>query len=95
MALSPQEVEHIADLARLELTDAEKVRYQKQLSEILNYVARLQVLDTSQIPPTSSALHPQSILRPDHARPGLALEDLLRNAPDTAEDQFRIPPVLE
>lgn len=95
MALSPQEVEHIADLARLKLTDEEKDRYREQLSEILDFMARLHKLDTSQIPPTSSVLPPHSLLREDNARPGLTLEDVLRNAPDTEGDQFRIPPVQE
>ena len=111
MAISLEEVEHIAALARLELTDEEKARYQEQLSAILDYAARLQAIDTTDIPPTSSvtAAGPPlrvpegacrtagagSALRPDRARPGLSQEDLLRNAPQTEQNQFRVPPVLE
>ena len=95
MTLSTAEVEHIAALARLDLTPAEVSRFGEQLSAILDYVAQLQALDTAAIPPTSSVLPPRSVLRSDEPRPGLALEELLANAPQIADDQFRVPPVLE
>jgi aspartyl-tRNA(Asn)/glutamyl-tRNA(Gln) amidotransferase subunit C len=95
MTLTPQEVDHIADLARLELTEEEKERYREQLSAILDYAARLQELDTSHIPPTSSVLSRRSPLRPDQVRPGLSTEEALRNAPRAEENQFRVPPVME
>jgi aspartyl-tRNA(Asn)/glutamyl-tRNA(Gln) amidotransferase subunit C len=95
MTLTIEEVEHIAGLARLKLTDEEKARYREQLSAILDYAARLQSLDTTGIPPTSSVLPPRTVLRPDEPRPGLRREDLLANAPETTDDQFRVPPVLE
>jgi len=96
MVLSLEEVEHIAELARLELTDEEKARYQEQLSAILDYAARLQALDTSEIPPqTASVLPAHTVLRPDRPRPGLSLDDLLRNAPQAEQNQFRVPPVFE
>jgi aspartyl-tRNA(Asn)/glutamyl-tRNA(Gln) amidotransferase subunit C len=95
MILTRQEVEHIADLARLELSEQELNRFREQLSAILDYAARLQDLDTSGIPPTSSVLPARSVLRADEARPGLSLEDLLRNAPESESGQFRVPPVLE
>jgi aspartyl-tRNA(Asn)/glutamyl-tRNA(Gln) amidotransferase subunit C len=95
MSLSLEEVEHIAALARLELTDEEKTRFQGQLSAILDYAQRLQTLDTTNIPPTARVLPERSMLRPDRARPGLSLDDLLRNAPQAEADQFRVPPVLE
>ncbi len=93
--LTLEEVEHIANLARLELTGEEKERFRRQLSDILDYAARLQSLDTSGIPPTSSVLPARSALRPDVAEPGLERGDLLRNAPQAADDQFRVPPVLD
>lgn len=95
MSLTLAEVEHIADLARLRLTEDEKARYRQQLSAILDYVAQLQALDTSGIPPTSSVLPARSVLRLDEPRPGLATEALLSNAPQVDSDQFRVPPVLE
>lgn len=95
MKLTLEQVQHIAELARLELTAEEKERYRQQLSAILEYAARLQSLDTSGIPPTSSVLPPRSVLREDEPRPGLPLEEVLRNAPQTEQEQFRVPPVLE
>lgn len=95
MPLTNIEVEHIANLARLELTAEELERYRQQLSAILEYAARLQELDTSQIPPTSSVLPARSVLRADVPSPSLNVDDLLRNAPSHRDGQFRVPPVLE
>jgi aspartyl-tRNA(Asn)/glutamyl-tRNA(Gln) amidotransferase subunit C len=95
MTLTLEEVEHIANLARLRLTEEEKNRFRQQLSAILEYAASLQALDTSSIPPTSSVLPARSRLRPDEPRPGLPREALLSNAPDVENGQFRVPPVLE
>ena len=93
--LSLEEVEHIAELARLRLSQTEKELYREQLSKVLDYAARLLALDTSGIAPTSSVLPPRSVLRVDESRPGLSEEELLRNAPQAEERQFRIPPVFE
>ena len=95
MTLTLEEVEHIANLARLALTDEEKARYREQLSNILDYAARLQALDTANIPPTSTVLPARSVLRPDRVRPGLTLQDLLRSAPQAEQDQYRVPPVMD
>ncbi|PWH12763.1 MAG: Asp-tRNA(Asn)/Glu-tRNA(Gln) amidotransferase GatCAB subunit C [Anaerolineae bacterium] len=95
MPLTIQEVEHIARLARLELTEAEKTRYRQQLSAILDYVAQLQKLDTASIPPTASVFSGDSHLRPDVPCPGLSREELLKNAPEQEQGQFKIPPVFE
>ena len=95
MSLSLEEVNHIAKLARLQLSDAEKELYRGQLSAILDYAARLQALDTASVAPTSTGLPPRSSLRPDEPRPGLSLQALLRNAPQVEAGQFRVPPVLE
>lgn len=95
MTLTLEQVEYIANLARLDLSQIEKERFSRQLSDILDYVNSLQKLDTTDIPPTSSILPAHSVLRADQARPGLDLETLLRNAPATAAGQFRVPPVLE
>jgi len=95
MTLTTEQVEAIANLARLELSSVEKERMRLQHSEILDYVNRLQELDTGGIPPTSSVLPPRSVLRPDEARPGLERETLLHNASETEAGQFRVPAVLE
>ena len=94
MPLTLKEVEHIANLARLKLTGDEKRRYRRQLSAILDYFAQLRRLDTADIPPTSSVLPARSVLRADEPRPGLSLAELLRNAPQSEEGQFRVPPIL-
>lgn len=95
MSLSLEEVEHIAKLARLELTDAEKSRYRVQLSAILEHVAQLQKLDTTSIQPTAGVFDLESPLRPDQARPGLTPDALLSSAAEKERTQFKIPPVFE
>lgn len=95
MTLTLQEIDHIAELARLSLSAEEKARYREQLSAILDYAARLQAVDTSGIPPTSSVLPARSVLRDDVSHPGLSREELLHNAPLAENNQFRVPPILE
>lgn len=95
MKLSLEEVEHIAALARLQLTAEEKETYRQQLSAILDHVARLQELDTSGIPPTSSVLPAHGLLREDVPAVGLTPAEALANAPLTQKSQFKVPPVLE
>ncbi len=95
MKLSQQEVEHIAWLARLELTAEEKERYSRQLSAILEYAARLQAVDTSGIPPTASVLPGTGVLREDEPAQSLSADATLNNAPARQDNQFRVPKVLE
>lgn len=95
MPLTLKEVEHIARLARLQLTAEQKERYRVQLSAILNHIAKLQELDTKDIPPMTSGPLTEMPLRADEPRPGLSIESLLANAPETAENQFKVPPVFE
>ena len=95
MTLSIEEVEYIAELARLQLSKDEISLFREQLSDILDYAARLQGLDTTEIAPTSSVLPERSALRPDEVRPSLSPKELLSNAPDTEKGQFRVPPVLD
>jgi aspartyl-tRNA(Asn)/glutamyl-tRNA(Gln) amidotransferase subunit C len=95
MSLTPQEVDHIAKLARLELTDEQKTRYRGQLEAILDHVARLQELDTENVSPTASVSVGQMSLRADESRPSLSKDELLKNAPKQEDDQFKIPPVFE
>ncbi len=95
MALTQQEVEHIAKLARLELTAEQQELYREQLSAILDYIARLRELDTTDVPPTAGGGLTQMPLRTDASRPSLSTEKLLENAPQTEDDQFKIPPVFE
>ena len=97
MTLEIKEVERIAELARLILNSEEKQLFQEQLSEILDYARRLQSIDTTKVPSTSSVLPSSSAnsLRSDKSRSGMVQEDLFKNAPSIEDDQFRVPRVLE
>ena len=95
MALSRGEVEHIAELAKLDLSEDEIARFQEQLSAILEHAAVLQRLDTESIAPTAQVGARCNVLRDDVPAPSLPLEDVLANAPERRDDQFCVPPVLE
>ncbi len=93
MPLTLEEVEHIASLARLRLTEEEKAHYCEQLSAILDYMAKLKELDTAHIEPTATVLPLRTVLRPDTVRPSLLPEEWLANAPEAEGQMFRVPPV--
>jgi aspartyl-tRNA(Asn)/glutamyl-tRNA(Gln) amidotransferase subunit C len=95
MAISREDVEHVARLARLGLDDQEVERMTSQLAHILDAMQALGQLDTSAIPPTAQVIPLQNVMRDDVARPCLSPEDVLRNAPATREGQFLVPQVLE
>lgn len=95
MSLALEDVEYLAQLARLDLKPEEKQVFQQQLSAILEYFHRLQEVDTEQTEPTSSVLPLAAVLRQDQPAPSLTLEQLLSNAPDSEGYQFRLPPVFE
>jgi aspartyl-tRNA(Asn)/glutamyl-tRNA(Gln) amidotransferase subunit C len=95
MILSREEVQHIAELARLALSDEELALYQEQLSAILEYFERLQELDTGAIPPTATVLPLRSVMRADEPRPPFSREDMLANAPASEEGFFKVPAVLD
>ncbi|MBK8029307.1 MAG: Asp-tRNA(Asn)/Glu-tRNA(Gln) amidotransferase subunit GatC [Chloroflexi bacterium] len=94
MELSYDEVRKIAELAKLDLTEDEVKLYAGQLSAVLGYFKRLQELDTSHIPPTASVLPLKNVLRPDHAQPALTPEQVVANAPDADDNQFRVNAVF-
>lgn len=95
MTLTQANVEHIAQLARLELTAAEKEMYREQLTAVLDYAAMLNDLNLDGIPPTAHAVAQHNILRPDVAEPSLPTTDALSNAPQQQNNQFLIQSVLE
>lgn len=95
MLLSKDDVEHIALLARLHLSEEEKERYREQLSNILDHVGKLQELDTADVPAMASIVVPRSRLRPDVPAEAMPRPEVLANAPDAAEEQFKVPPVLD
>jgi aspartyl-tRNA(Asn)/glutamyl-tRNA(Gln) amidotransferase subunit C len=95
-ALTIREVERIAALAHLELTDEEKHLFVRQLAEILTYAEQIQQLDTSGVPATAH-VHPRArVEREDALRPSLPVDEVLANGPDTAPDAglFKVPRVI-
>ena len=95
MSITRQDVQHIAELAKLELTEAEVQLYQDQLSAILDYARRLNDLDTEAIPPTATVLPLRSVMRADEVRPSTPVDEILANAPAESADSFEVSAVLE
>jgi aspartyl-tRNA(Asn)/glutamyl-tRNA(Gln) amidotransferase subunit C len=95
LSLSPEEVRHIALLARVGLTDEEVARLQVQLSQILDYFERLKAVDTENVPPTAHTLAMDNVMRDDEPQPSFDKEDILANAPQREEDLFRVRAILE
>jgi aspartyl-tRNA(Asn)/glutamyl-tRNA(Gln) amidotransferase subunit C len=92
--LTRSDVEHVAYLARLRLSDEELDRLEGQLNHILEQYAKLSELDTSAIPPTAQTIELENILREDVAGASLAVDDVLRNARLTDGDFIVVPPIL-
>ena len=92
--LSRADVEHVAHLARLGLTDDELARLEGQLNHILDQYVILTRLDTEDIPPTAQTIELENILRDDVARPSMPPEDVLANAPARDGDFFVVPAIL-
>jgi aspartyl-tRNA(Asn)/glutamyl-tRNA(Gln) amidotransferase subunit C len=92
MAISRDEVVHVARLARLELTDEELDRFAGQLDAILEAVGKVSELDLSEVEPTLHPLALVNVLAKDEPRPSLDVEEALANAPDREDDAFRVPP---
>ena len=98
MKVSDQDVTYVADLANLELTEAERTRMVRDINSILEYVERLNQLDTTNVPPmaqVSAGMAPDSAMRPDEARPCLPRQEALRDAPGSDGEFFKVPKVIE
>lgn len=95
MSLTPEQVRHIARLARVGLTDEEVARFQSQLSEILDYFERLAEVDSENVPPTAHTLDMRNVMREDEPRQSLEKDEVLANAPQREDDCFRVRAVLE
>jgi len=95
MAITIQDVEHIAKLARLKLTVEEKQRFQKELEKIIEYFDQLKKLNTEGVPPTTHVVPLENVLREDKVTPSLPVEEALANAPDRKGNYFRVPKVVE
>ena len=95
MALSVDDVRYIAALARLRFSEEEERHLAEQMSEILDYMDKLNELDTADVSPMSHVLDLYNVFREDDARQRMTPEDALRNAPDADSDYFRVPKVIE
>jgi aspartyl-tRNA(Asn)/glutamyl-tRNA(Gln) amidotransferase subunit C len=93
--ISREDVEHVARLARLGLTDDEIDRMQNQLSHILETIAQLSEVDTSQVGPTAQVIALENVMREDEVRPPMARDAALANAPLREGPMLRVPVVLE
>ena len=94
MRLSREEVEYVATLARLGLSDSEIARLQDQLSSILEHIAAIDRLDTDAIPPTAQVIAMTNVMRPDEVTVSLPREAVLENAPRQAEGFFEVHAIL-
>lgn len=89
------DIEHIARLARLDLTDEEKARLHEQLGVILEHAAKVGEVATGDVPPTAYAIPRSNVLRPDEPTPSIPHEAALANAPDQEDGRFKVPRVVE
>ncbi len=94
MPVTLKDVEHIAALARLELSDEEKEQFTHQLNQILTYVEKLKELDTTTVEPLSHVVDLSNRFREDRVEPGLTPEEALRNAPSRTDNYFKVPKVI-
>jgi aspartyl-tRNA(Asn)/glutamyl-tRNA(Gln) amidotransferase subunit C len=93
--ISREDVEHVAALARLGLTDQEIDLMQGQLNRILEAVGQLQAVDTSSVGPTAQVIALENVMRDDVARPSMSREAALGNAPQREGPMLRVPVILE
>lgn len=94
MAVSKKDVEHVALLARLRLSDDEVEVYTKQLSQILEHAGKISELDTSDFEPTSHPLPIKNVYREDEVRVSLSKDDVLLNAPERESGAFKVPKII-
>ncbi len=92
--ITKKDVEHVALLARLELSEAEKEKFTEQLNAILEYADALKKLDTTNVQPTAHPLPINNVFREDVARPGIPNEDALANAPEQEDGFFKVPKIV-
>ena len=89
------DIEHVARLARLELTDEEKARLRVQLGAILEHAAKVGEVAADDVPPTAYAIPRSNVLRPDEVTPSLTVEEVLANAPEVEDVRFKVPRIAE
>ena len=95
MKVTPEDVEKVAKLARLDVSPAEREAFARQLSQILTHVETLKRFDTKDIEPTATVLGQGNVFRDDVVRPSLPVEKALANAPEREADGFSVPSIIE
>jgi aspartyl-tRNA(Asn)/glutamyl-tRNA(Gln) amidotransferase subunit C len=95
MALDRQAVDHVARLARLDLSENERDKMQAELTHILEHAERIQALDLDGIEPTAHAVPITNAMRPDDVKPSLTQDDALANAPAVEDGRIRVPRIIE
>lgn len=95
MALTNEQVEHVALLARLGLSNAERERMREQLSSILDHIDQLRAVDTSNVAPTAQVIPLDPILREDVVEPSLTVEQVLANAPRSENGYIKVRAILD
>lgn len=95
MSLSKKDVEYVANLSRLNLSEEELERFSGQLSNILDYINKLKELNVSETQPMSHVLDLKNVLRKDEVRPSLSNEEVLKSAPSQDRGHFKVPKVVE
>lgn len=95
MKISKEQVKHIAMLSRLQLSENELEMYQEQLSRILDYVEKLNELDTKEIEPTSHVIALSNVFREDIVKGSLSRDEVLKNAPQATDKFFKVPKIID
>ncbi|MFN0117169.1 MAG: Asp-tRNA(Asn)/Glu-tRNA(Gln) amidotransferase subunit GatC [Elusimicrobiota bacterium] len=93
--ISIKDVQHVAKLARVALSEEEQIKYQKQLENILGYVAKLKEKNTDQVNPTAHPLDVANVFREDHAHTFPHISELFKNAPEMEETFYKVKKVIE
>jgi aspartyl-tRNA(Asn)/glutamyl-tRNA(Gln) amidotransferase subunit C len=94
MKITVEEVEHVAELARLQVSEEEKEQLTHQMNQILDYMDKLNELDTRNVVPTSHAIDLQNAFREDAVQPSLQRDNSLKNAPESNEAEFIVPRII-
>jgi aspartyl-tRNA(Asn)/glutamyl-tRNA(Gln) amidotransferase subunit C len=95
MGIDREAVDHVARLARLDLSDEERDRMMDELTTILGHVERIQALDLDGVEPTSHTVPLANVLRADEVRPSLSQDVALANAPEAEDGRFKVPRIVE
>lgn len=95
MKISKKDIEHVAELARIYISDEEKVSLEGELSSIIDFADKLSELDTTGIEPAAHAIHVQNVFRNDEVVPSYKRDELIENAPEKQAGCFAVPRIVE